>query len=501
MATSERTVALYAPITKFEEQPDESLEVFGLVSSEVLDRQNEITDFDGFMRAMKDWSGNIREMHQPIAAGRAIELLPNPDERNAYLRVRVSKGAPDTIAKVKDGTLAGYSIGGKVSPNGRIGAVVDESLMSKYALLPPAAKGEKVSILKDWSCYEISLVDAPANPQAQISIAKAVGGEVTMSDVVRKEEEAAPAETAAPAPVAEPANPAADEMGSVAVLQRIKTDLATLAQLEAAEIGDEGTQCMRDILAMLDSAEWLQRMKVQNAAMEVADTMTQQPAEQVTAAVGKAAGVSVTLDKGLKKQLAAIGKAHESAMKAYAQMGEAIKNVLKEYGEIEEEAEESQAAVGAEENPKDQPPPEKKADEAAPVADAEKSITAQDVVKTMAPVFVDDVVSKLSGVLGETVAKFEAAVSDVKASVEGLGSRVETIEKSPSYRGPIVRDHPGATPVEKRITTEQITNSQPGIDPVALVKKAALDAGADEEKASRLAAMEAMKYRQPLRVS
>ncbi len=152
---------LTAAIEKAEKQTDGSVRFEGIFSSEALDCQGDIVAKEATRKAVDGWvAKNLREMHQPIAVGKAIDFEFLPDGR-AKLKGFVSAGAPDTCAKVMDGTLAGLSIAG-----------------------PPPKKFETVKVnggktarrVLEYELSEISLVDNPANPDALgINILKAAG--------------------------------------------------------------------------------------------------------------------------------------------------------------------------------------------------------------------------------------------------------------------------------------------------------------------------------------
>lgn len=148
----------YAPIQKAEQQDDGSLIVTGVATDETVDVDGEIVRYTASKTAFEEWDArNIREMHQPIAVGTAIDVMPDDATKSVALRVRISAGAPNTQAKVLDGTLKGFSIGGRVGEGGRKVATVD---------------GEEVVEITRLSLSEVSLVDVPANPNARIQLAK-----------------------------------------------------------------------------------------------------------------------------------------------------------------------------------------------------------------------------------------------------------------------------------------------------------------------------------------
>src|SRR5260221_715935 len=99
-----------APITKID---DDTRTIEGVATAEVLDAQGEIVDYATAKAVIAGtWPGNLREMHKAEAVGTGVVI--DCDDAAKVIRIRgtVSKGAPNTWEKVKDGTLKMFSIGG-----------------------------------------------------------------------------------------------------------------------------------------------------------------------------------------------------------------------------------------------------------------------------------------------------------------------------------------------------------------------------------------------------
>ena len=101
---------IFVPISKVDK---ENRTVEGWATTETIDKQNEVVDYEGSKEAFSNWQGNIREMHEPKAVGKAVEVLPNDNEKRVWVKAYISKGANDTWEKVKEGILTGFSIGGQ----------------------------------------------------------------------------------------------------------------------------------------------------------------------------------------------------------------------------------------------------------------------------------------------------------------------------------------------------------------------------------------------------
>ena len=145
-----------ANITKAERDADGDLIVTGKATGPDLDSDSQICDPEWLKTAMPAWMkwGNLREMHQPIAAGIGLELEADGDSWN--LRSQVVDA--NTIKKIEAKVLKGYSIG----------------IKSPRVVKDAAAKGGRIV---GGEIVEISYVDRPANPTASITIAKMVDGE------------------------------------------------------------------------------------------------------------------------------------------------------------------------------------------------------------------------------------------------------------------------------------------------------------------------------------
>jgi hypothetical protein len=139
--------------------------VSGIATADNIDKSNDIVDFAASEIAFKNWQGNIREMHAPIAVGKAISYKPlkmkgaDGQEYNAIqVEAYISKGAEDTWQKILDGTLRAFSIGGRIT--------------KKEVMAGKMHNGRPISIIKQYDLGELSLVDNPANALATIDLVK-----------------------------------------------------------------------------------------------------------------------------------------------------------------------------------------------------------------------------------------------------------------------------------------------------------------------------------------
>lgn len=143
---------LFAGLTKMEPQEDGTIKVWGVASAPVVDADGEIITADAMKGAIDNYMkfGAIREMHQPKAAGTALDVSIDDDGKTILCAHIVD---PVAVKKVETGVYKGFSIGGKVTGRDEV---------------------EKTTITGiNW--VETSLVDRPANPVAVLTCYKAEG--------------------------------------------------------------------------------------------------------------------------------------------------------------------------------------------------------------------------------------------------------------------------------------------------------------------------------------
>ena len=159
-------IVLSVPFTKVNR---EKRTVSGFATLDNVDQTGDVVTMEASVKAFENFRGNIREMHGSNAVGKMISFKPetyydaNSKEfyNGVYVEAYVSKGAQDTWEKVLDGTLTGFSIGGKI--------IESDNEVNK-------ATGKTTRFIKDYSLMELSIVDSPANELCNIlSISKMNG--------------------------------------------------------------------------------------------------------------------------------------------------------------------------------------------------------------------------------------------------------------------------------------------------------------------------------------
>ena len=165
-SSSGDNITLSVPFTKVNR---EKRTVSGFATLDNIDQTGDVVTAEASIKAFENFRGNLREMHQPVAVGKIVSFKPetyyDPQAKEfyngVYVDAYISKGAQDTWEKVLDGTLAGFSIGGKI--------VESDNEVNK-------ATGKTVRFIKDYSLMELSIVDSPANELCNIlSISKMNG--------------------------------------------------------------------------------------------------------------------------------------------------------------------------------------------------------------------------------------------------------------------------------------------------------------------------------------
>jgi hypothetical protein len=176
--TEGENVRLSMPFSKVDK---ERRIVSGFATLDNVDRQADIVTAEASMKAFSKFRGNIREMHQPLAVGKMVSFKEDkyfdPESKKfysgVYVSAYVSKGAQDTWEKVLDGTLSGFSIGGR---------------MNKYEDAYDSNVDKQIRIIKEYDLMELSLVDTPANQFANIlSVQKVDGVDTIKGDSVNTE--------------------------------------------------------------------------------------------------------------------------------------------------------------------------------------------------------------------------------------------------------------------------------------------------------------------------
>lgn len=153
---------LFIPLVKVDL---EKREVWGYAAVEEVDHSDEIMDYTTSKPLWQDWSssaqkrsggrslGNLRAMHQAIAAGKLIAFKADDPHLGFWIGAKVVDD--DEWKKVMEGVYTGFSVGGSYARRWFDAGVQK----MRYTAKP----------------VEVSLVDAPCIPSATFQIIKADG--------------------------------------------------------------------------------------------------------------------------------------------------------------------------------------------------------------------------------------------------------------------------------------------------------------------------------------
>lgn len=383
---------LYLPISKVDK---ENRLVSGFATSEDIDQSQEIVDYSASKRAFQDWKGNIREMHQAKAVGKAVEIIPDDTTKRVHVTAYVSKGAQDTWEKVLDGTLQGFSIGG---------SVLDKKVEINKAT------GKTVKRITDYRLSELSLVDNPCNLSCGIQILKSVDNQLEYTDVVTGHEDTEK-DTPASLAVSEDPNIAKTHV------ERSETDMPTPEELqktapdkiqEAEDLTKGRFTTIEDRLGKLETmiAE-IAKAKPTFAPKPEMETSTEDKDEDKAEEAEKtkkadavpAVDEAVAGTEGLQNPKGAASKPKSTNMKPL-QGGVTGEDVGKAVATEADEAE-------AEEVPKKKKGAKAEAEEVEEVEEkAKKAVTVEDLQKSVEPL------AKLQADFEDLQKKFEAFLGE-----------------------------------------------------------------------------------------
>ena len=164
---------LSVPFTKVNK---ENRTVSGFATLDNVDQTGDVVTAEASVKAFENFRGNIREMHGSLAVGKMISFKPETyyDEKTkkfyngVYVTTYISKGAQDTWEKCLDGTLSGFSIGGKIKQS--------DNEVNK-------ASGETIRFIKEYDLVELSIVDSPANELCNIFSIEKMNGQMVYKGI------------------------------------------------------------------------------------------------------------------------------------------------------------------------------------------------------------------------------------------------------------------------------------------------------------------------------
>lgn len=166
-------ISLSVPFTKVNR---EKRTVSGFATLDNVDQTGDVVTAEASLKAFEGFRGNLREMHNSTAVGKVVSFKPetyyDPKSKEfyngVYVDAYISKGAQDTWEKVLDGTLSGFSIGGKINES--------DNEVNK-------SNGKTVRFIKDYDLIELSIVDSPANELCNVLSIQKVNGQLIFKGI------------------------------------------------------------------------------------------------------------------------------------------------------------------------------------------------------------------------------------------------------------------------------------------------------------------------------
>jgi hypothetical protein len=395
--------------------------VSGFATLDNLDRQNDIVLPEASLKAFSKFRGNIREMHQPISVGKMVAFKEDkffdPETKKfysgIYVSAYVSKGAQDTWEKVLDGTLSGFSIGGK---------------MNKFDNAYNAELDKTVRIIKEYDLFELSLVDSPANQLANfVSIEKMDSEEMEKSATVLE-------------------NVFWDSTSGLVLLSQSESEVSptTGAQMENIGFVEKNDSEKTEMIKFLvDSAKGINTSKMIKEVSPMTDTTNDVVEETTVEEAQVAPEADATAEAVAEEAVAADVEKSADADEDDVTGAEAVEGSDDMSGTEAEEEEVAKSDSVVEEV--------SKSDEAIvnAVADIKNSLTSafSDLAVTIKSL--NEQVTALNKSLDNAnseIASVKSEVANAKSEFNEFGKRVDAVEADTAFRksgdlGEIVQEH------------------------------------------------------------
>jgi outer membrane murein-binding lipoprotein Lpp len=399
--------------------------VSGFATLDNVDKQADIVTSEASMTAFSKFRGNIREMHQPTAVGKMVNFKEDryfdPESKKfysgVYVSAYVSKGAQDTWEKVLDGTLSGFSIGGKMN---KWDDAYDEKMDSQ------------IRIIKDYDLVELSLVDNPANQFANIlSIEKVDGVDIVKGIDADVEIE----------------NVFWDKESNLITVSENESEASPLTGAPMENIGfvEKNDSEKTDMIKFLvDSAKGINTSKMTKEVSPMTDETT---------------NLEEVVEKS--EEVAPEADAVESDIEKAEHPEEEMKGAKDKKMEDEEEDAEKAEKTKSEDEMKSE-------DEVAKTEETEEVSKSDDAIVTETVADIKNTLTSAFSDLAETIKSLNEQVSELKKSMSGItedvtaakqdlqaatekfdefGKRVDAVEQDTAFRksgdlGEIVQDQP-----------------------------------------------------------
>jgi hypothetical protein len=342
-------------------------------------------------------------MHQPVAVGKMVDFKEDkyfdPETKKFYKGVfvsaYVSKGAQDTWEKVLDGTLTGFSIGGR---------------MNKWDDAYDEKSDKSIRVIKEYDLVELSLVDSPANQFANIvSVEKVDGVDVIKGDSTVLE------------------NVFYDKQNGIVIASENESELSPITGEQMENIGfveKTDSEKTNMIKFLVDSAKGINTSKINTEVQPMTKSKTQvektDVVEDVVVAPEAVAEVTEEIAKAEEVEATEVAKTDEVVAEEIvkAEDAEAVETVAEAVVEVSKSEEVIAEAVTEMKNTLES--------------------AFSDLVSTVKSLQAEVELLKSSKVDLDTVkSSFEAVAKDI-AAVSGefneFGKRVDAVEAETAFR-------------------------------------------------------------------
>ena len=424
--TEGENVRLSMPLTKVDK---ERRIVSGFASLDNVDKQDDIVTAEASMDAFAKFRGNIREMHQPVAVGKMVSFKEDkyfdPETKKFYngvfVSAYVSKGAQDTWEKVLDGTLTGFSIGGR---------------MNKWDDAYDEKSDKSIRVIKEYDLVELSLVDSPANQFANIVSVEKVDG----MDIIKGDET-----------VLE--NVFWDQETGLVMVSENESEVSPTTGEQMTNIGfveKTDSEKLNMIKFLVDSAKGINTSKM-NKEENLMAKATKKTTEEIVEKTDVVAEVVETTEVVEAVEVAPEADAKADTVEAEEETTEKAAKP----GSAEETPAEDAEETPADEEAEDKKPMAPKSDEviAESIAEINNTLTSafSDLVNTVKSLKAEVELLKSSKVDIDTAKNsFEAVAKDIASAREEFdkfGKRVDAVEADTAFRksgdlGEIIQNQP-----------------------------------------------------------
>lgn len=431
----------FIPITKVDA---ERREVWGVAAEEAPDKSDEVMDYGWSKPNFEKWSqsiqlasggkslGNVRAMHQPIAAGKIIDMRMDDVTKTILIGTRIVDD--NEWRKVQEGVYTGFSVGGKYGEkrqrDGRL--LRYEAVPEEISIVDnPCMHGATFMMVKSGGATElVKFVGEPADE----ALAKVAGdlGELAKAGARHSAGDMhllqSIHDSACSLGAACSASEAAEKAAAAGTLKKDADEASWIAWSAGQAVGDISSALafVAGLSASMTTSDPATASKLQTAAQLLTSALNDQVAKQ--GAATQAAAADLKADEALEEQVEAETEKVEGDGTTVAVEADAAAST--------DTADASTTDGGEAETEEEM----NKAIDAAVEAKLEKFST--ELIATVKTIMAAgaEPLAKLNGTQGDLAKRFDA----IEAGIGALTDRLAKVEARP-VSGPVLREiNPGA---------------------------------------------------------